>query len=99
MVRVLEELRQRFEFVILDTAPILPVAEARVVAKLADAVLLLVRWKSTPIKAAELALRKLRAIDARVAGVALSRVNLVEQAKSGFGDPELYFNSYRQYYA
>lgn len=99
MRAILDDLRQRFEFIVLDAAPILPVAEARVVAKLADSVLYLVRWKTTPVKAAELGLRKLTAVGAHVAGVALSRVDLIEQAKTGFGDQELYFNSYRQYYA
>lgn len=99
MRQIIDELRRRFDFIILDASPLLPVAEARVVAKLADSVLYLVRWKTTPIKAAELGLKKLNAVGANVAGTALSRVNMIEQARSGFGDQELYYNSYRQYYA
>ncbi|RJF85768.1 GumC family protein [Sphingomonas cavernae] len=99
MRRVLEELRHRFDFVVLDTAPVLPVAESRVLASLADTVLMLVQWQKTPAKAAEIALKHLDAVGAHVAGVALSRVDVREQARSGFGDAGLYFGRYKEYYS
>lgn len=98
MRRVLDELRHRFDFVVLDTAPVLAVAESRVLASLADTVLMLVQWQKTPAKAAEIALKQLDAVGAHVAGVALSRVDVREQARSGFGDAGLYFGRYKEYY-
>lgn len=99
MRRLLEELRHRFDFVVLDTAPVLPVAESRVLASLADTTLLLVQWQKTPAKAAEIALKHLDAVGAHIAGVALSRVDVREQARSGFGDAGLYFGRYKEYYS
>jgi polysaccharide biosynthesis transport protein len=99
MDALLARLRQQFALIILDTAPVLPVAEARGIAALADGVLLLVRWKKTPVKAAEIALRELEAIGAHVVGVALSRVDVAKQARTGFDDADDYAERYQQYYA
>ncbi|GAA0474390.1 polysaccharide biosynthesis tyrosine autokinase [Parasphingorhabdus litoris] len=99
MTDLLEELRGQFQFVVLDTAPVLPVAESRMLAALADLVLFLVQWKKTPAKAAEIGLHQLDGVGANIAGVVLSRVDVVEQARTGFGDAGLYFKQYKEYYA
>lgn len=98
MAELLQELRGQFQFVVLDTAPVLPVAESRMLAALADIVIFLVQWKKTPAKAAEIGLRQLDDVGANVAGVVLSRVDVVEQARTGFGDAGLYFKRYKEYY-
>ncbi len=43
MQRVLQELRQRFQFVVIDSAPILPFVDGRVLSTLVDAVILVGR--------------------------------------------------------
>ncbi len=53
MGTLLENLRKRFELIIIDTPPVLPVADARVVARHADGVLLVARYgRSGAIKCA-----------------------------------------------
>jgi len=98
MSDLLKQLRGQFQFVVLDTAPVLPVAESRMLAALADIVVFLVQWKKTPAKAAEIALNQLDDVGANVAGVVLSRVDVIEQARTGFGDAGLYFKRYKEYY-
>lgn len=98
MRRLMEQLRARFDLVVLDTAPILPVADTRVLAPLSDVVVVLARWRKTPRKAVEATLRLLGTTDCFVAGVALTQVNLREQARYGYGDPGYYYKSYRKYY-
>jgi len=97
--RLLETLKQRFDLIIIDTAPILPVVDTRIVASKCDAVILLVSWRKTPLRAVQTAIHQLEAVGGRVTGVALSQVNLKVQAKSGYGDPAYYYQSYRSYYA
>lgn len=99
MDRLLEELRRRFEITLLDTAPILPVADTRVLAPKADVVVFLARWRRTPRKATENALKQLESVGAYIAGVTLTQVDMKEQARSGYGDAGYYYRSYRQYYA
>jgi len=99
MDRLLEDLRERFDIVILDTAPVLPVADTRVLAPKADAVALLVRWRHTPRKAIEGSLRMLQSGNAFIAGAVLTQIDLKEQARYGYGDPGYYYRSYSKYYA
>jgi capsular exopolysaccharide synthesis family protein len=50
MPRLLDELRREYDFILLDCCPVLPVADALVVGKLTDGVLLSVRtgWSQMP---------------------------------------------------
>jgi len=57
MRRMLDQLRTRFDRVILDTPPVLPLADVAVLAPLVDGALLVVRAGYTPKPAIETALR------------------------------------------
>jgi capsular exopolysaccharide synthesis family protein len=70
MRRLLDQLRTRFDRVILDTPPVLPLADVAVLAPVVDGALLVVRAGVTPKPAIENALR---AFDAsRLLGVVLN---------------------------
>lgn len=92
-------LRTRYDWVVIDTPPVLPVDDARVIAGEADGVVFVARWRSTPAKAVELALQQLDDVGAHVLGVSLTLLNVVEQARSGFGDAFYYHKKYKAYYA
>src|SRR5690606_24152736 len=47
MDRLLHDLRDKFDLVILDTAPVLPIADTRVLATKVDKVVLVTRWRKT----------------------------------------------------
>lgn len=98
MDRLLEELRRTYDLVILDTAPVLPVADTRVLAPKADVVVFLAHWRKTPQHAIEAAFRLLSGTGAHLAGVALTQVDMKQQAKYGYGDPGYYYAEYKKYY-
>jgi succinoglycan biosynthesis transport protein ExoP len=93
------ELRKRFEFVVLDTPPVLAVADARVVASLADAVLFICRWSTTPRQAAASALAHLEQDGANVAGIVLNMVDTSAKGVFSADDPSYYMKSYQAYYS
>jgi exopolysaccharide transport family protein len=99
MLRLLQDLRQRFDVVLLDTAPLLAIADTRILAPHADAVVMLARWKKTPTKAISSALGLLQGRGIFVAGVALTQMDLKAQSRYGYGDSNYYYKSYRKYYA
>lgn len=99
MTELLETLKARFDFVLLDTAPVLAVADTRLLAAKSDAVLMLVQWRRTPFKAADTAIDLLLESGSKIAGVALSRVNLRQQSRYGYGDRNYYYKALRSYYA
>jgi exopolysaccharide transport family protein len=98
MHRLLQELRRRYDVVILDTAPVLPIADTRILAPQADVVVLLARWRKTPKKAIENSLRLLASGGAYIAGAALTQVDMKQQSRYGYGDPGYYYRSYKKYY-
>ncbi len=98
MASLIDELRRRYDYVILDTAPILPLADTRLLVRHVDRVAMLVRWRDTPRRAVEAALQILANADATIAGVALTLVDLRKQATQGYGDPAFYHRKYKNYY-
>ena len=97
MERNLEGLKSHFDLIILDSAPLLPVNDTKVIARLADTVLFVVRWEKTPRDAVIEAARALVDIHAHVAGVALTRANAERYRYYSYGYQNYY--AYDKYYS
>ncbi len=95
---LIHRLRRRYDIVILDTAPVLPVVDTRVLARKADVVAMLVRWRKTPREAARSALQILIDSQAPLSGVALSQIDVHKQAKYAYGEGAFYYEEYKDYY-
>jgi succinoglycan biosynthesis transport protein ExoP len=98
MDRMLADAREQFDAIIIDTAPVLPIADARLMLRKADASVFVVRWRKTPEAALRSALRLLPDDRVQLAGVALTRVDMRKQARFGYGD-DAFYHSYKRYYA
>ncbi|HVA12428.1 MAG TPA: AAA family ATPase [Stellaceae bacterium] len=97
--RLFRKLAEQFDYVVLDTPPLLGVADARILATKADKVLFVVHWNKTPASAVQAAADILQDCGAKVAGAILARVNVRQQARYGYGDSSDYFRAYQHYYA
>jgi capsular exopolysaccharide synthesis family protein len=95
---LIRSLSQRFDHVILDTPPLLGVADSRILCTKADKVLFVVHWNKTPMSAVQAAADILQQCGAKVAGAVLAQVNIRQQARFGYGDSSDYFGSYKNYY-
>lgn len=69
---VLARLQDSFDVIVLDSPPVLPVADSSILASLADGVLLVVRAGQTNRRAAQLAVQQLQEVDARILGAVLN---------------------------
>jgi len=72
--KLLEQWRAEYEFIVLDSAPLLVVSDTLPVTKLVDAVVLVTRFDTTPVRAAQRSLALLRRVRARVAGFVINDV-------------------------
>jgi succinoglycan biosynthesis transport protein ExoP len=95
---LLGELRQRYDFVVLDSPPLLAVTDARLLALHTDATVFVVRWERTKVDAAAAALKVLRDAGARIAGAVLTQVHLKKHSRFRYGDGVQYYASYSGYY-
>jgi capsular exopolysaccharide synthesis family protein len=91
MADLLDELRERFDMVIVDCPPLLPVTDGAVVAARADGALLMARSRRTTIGQVTAAVRALQSVDARLLGCVFNMV-----AKNG---ADAYYNYSHDGYA
>jgi capsular exopolysaccharide synthesis family protein len=94
MTTLLRHARESYDYVLLDTPPLLGVADARTLAKLADGVVLLIKWNATPVSAIDSALAGLEHDGAVVIGGILTMVNPHSEALGG----QYYSSRYNRYY-
>lgn len=97
--RLFETLAAQYDRIIVDSPPVLAIADTRVLAARVDQVLFLVRWNSTPRDAVRNSIRLLQDAKAPLAGVALVQVDRRRHASYGYGDYGQYYGRYREYYA
>lgn len=91
-VALLERCKQFYDLIVLDIAPTIPVAEARAVAAMSDAVLMVVRWRTTPRNVIRTALRELERAEANVFGVVLTQVDT--RSSAVLGEEMAYYQYY-----
>jgi capsular exopolysaccharide synthesis family protein len=89
---LLLQLRQRFTHLIIDTPPVLGVADARVISTLVDGVLLVTKYQSTHKSAGLLAQQLLS--PALILGAVLNAVGAHGQTYGGY---YYYYNQYKYY--
>lgn len=77
--------RRRYDAVVIDTPPVLPVPDARVIAPQADALLFVVRWDATSALQVGEALKLLDEAGPRIRGLALNRIDLRGMRRYGYG--------------
>ena len=98
MKSLIEALRVRYDVVILDTAPVMPISDTRVLSSIADAVILVGRWGRTPASVVRGAAERLRAHGAKIAGVVLEGVESGIVSRLLYDRPDYYSELYQTYY-
>lgn len=91
MDAILTELREKYDIVIVDSPPVLGMADASVIAHKVDGVLMVVATDMTNKLANQRAVAILRSIKARILGVAVTRVKLGKRG-GGYGDYYYYYS-------
>lgn len=95
MERLVGELRQHYDLVILDCAPILAVAETRVLVKHADTTVIVARAGRSAVGAVRTAVQQTEGAGGKVLGIAL---NCVQPHWQSYSD-SLYFYQSKSYYS
>ncbi|MDX2237307.1 MAG: polysaccharide biosynthesis tyrosine autokinase [Hyphomonadaceae bacterium] len=98
MRSLIEALRVRYDVVILDTAPVMPISDTRVLSSIADAVLVVARWGRTPASMVRNAVERLRTHGAKVVGVVLEGVSSGVLARLVYDQSDYYSELYQTYY-
>lgn len=98
MRSLIAELRASYDFVVIDSAPLLGVTDSKVAAQLADKVLFVAQWEKTNVETARNGLQHLFEVRAPLAGAVLTQVDIKRHAMYGYGDVGQYYGKYQRYY-
>lgn len=91
----LEELRGTYDYVVIDTPPVLAVPDARVIGQKVDAILYTVKWDSTTHRQVSEGLRSFASVNAHVSGLVLNQISARGMKRYGYSDN---YGSYDSYY-
>lgn len=94
--RLFDDLRDRFDLIIVDAPPVLAVRDASTMSALADTTLMVVRWGHTVIEEAATSLELLRQ---PVSGVVFDGVDYAAHARGRYGDAIQFLPRAAAYYA
>jgi succinoglycan biosynthesis transport protein ExoP len=73
---LIDELRENFDYIVLDASPLLPVVDALPLATIADKILVIVEWGQTARAIIAEALKTLRPEAHRIAGIVFNKADL-----------------------
>jgi polysaccharide biosynthesis transport protein len=96
MTGLLGQLKEQFDFVLIDSPPVLPVTDSVMLSTKADGVLMVVRGGEWGREVSLQALSHLDKVRARMLGVVLNRVDIKRGGRSGYY--YRYYHSYSHYY-
>jgi polysaccharide biosynthesis transport protein len=90
MRNLLDELRSTFEYIVIDSPPIIPFAETRWLSALADGIVVVVKCSATTRRALNWAINILEDVQQQILGVVLNGVNLALD-HDGYGSAYRYY--------
>jgi capsular exopolysaccharide synthesis family protein len=94
---LVERLKGRYDKVIIDSPPVMPVADARIIAALADATILVLRAESSTRRLSIAARNELWRVRAQRLGLVVNRVPTGKQDSYNYGYSSASYDSYAAY--
>lgn len=85
MTDVLKELRERYDIVLIDATPLLPVTDAALIASQSDGAIVVVRHGSTTVDQVRGAIGRLESVGAKPLGIVLNRTPKPSKGQNGYG--------------
>jgi polysaccharide biosynthesis transport protein len=81
---LIAQLRNQYDCIVIDAAPLLPVVDALALATMVDKILLIVEWSRTPRACISEAFKVMRPEASRIAGIVLNKVDLKQLDGYGY---------------
>ena len=91
MAEVMTSLRDHYEYIVIDSAPVLPVSDSMVLSKLTDGVVVVANGSATPRQQVKNACARLEYARARILGLVLNKVKIQS--------PDYHYYYHQDYYS
>ena len=90
----IDMVRARYDFIVIDTPPVLVVPDARVIAQLSDAIIYTVRWDHTQKSQIQDGIQHFSSVGQKITGLVLSQVDRHGMKRYGYGSYTNYGHGY-----
>lgn len=94
--RLLDDLHERFDLIVINAPAILAVRDARTLSSLADTTVMVVRWGHTTVEQMRASLQM---VNNQVVGAVFNQVDYEEHARRGYGDAVQFYMGSSGYYS
>ena len=94
---LLTELRKSYDYILIDTPPVLAVPDARIIGPLVDAIVFCVLWNSTTRTQVRQGLEMFSSVGLKVSGLVLARVDSRQMKRYGYAG-QYGYDAYRSKY-
>lgn len=94
--RLLDDLRDRFDLIVINAPAILAVRDARTLSSLADSTVMVVRWGNTTVEQLRASLQM---VNNQVVGAVFNQVDYEDHARRGYGDAVQFYMGSAAYYS
>lgn len=81
----MKKVRATYDYVVIDTPPVLVVPDARVIGQFVDAIVFSIKWDSTSKSQVAEALRQFSSVNLRVTGLVLGQIDEKGMKRYGYG--------------
>lgn len=98
MRALMKTLSSRYDFIVIDSPPVLPVGDSLVLSRITEAIVYVARWESTPRDAITTGLQSLADVGATILGTVLSQVDFERYTRYSYGDAGSHYGRYQGYY-
>ncbi|MEP6390087.1 MAG: polysaccharide biosynthesis tyrosine autokinase [Halioglobus sp.] len=95
-VEALAELRERYDRIVIDSAPVQAVSDALILSSYADAVIYVVKADATPATAVQKGIASILGSNEPLAGVVLNHFNAKRASSTRYGDRYYQYGDYYQ---
>ncbi|MEP4486930.1 MAG: polysaccharide biosynthesis tyrosine autokinase [Halioglobus sp.] len=95
-IEALAELRERYDRIVIDSAPVQAVSDALILSSYADAVIYVVKADATPATAVQKGIASIRGSNEPLAGVVLNHFNAKRASRTRYGDRYYQYGDYYQ---
>ena len=93
--KFLDTLRAQYDYVIIDTPPVLAVSDARIIGRWVDSTIYTVKWDSTSHRQVHDGLKSFEQVNIKVTGLVLGQISARGMKRYGYGES---YGSYDTYY-
>jgi len=91
-------LRNHYDLILIDSPPVLPVSDTKILAVSADTCLYAVRWRHSRARSVAFAMKDLEGSGAPIAGAVLTQVDTRQLAMHTYSDADMYSKECARYY-